>query len=101
MKSSEVTVVRIYLTEGETQLNSLVKRLRDWEKLRGVTVFRGIAGFGHSGAIHGMQLADLSLNMPIVIEFFDSTEKINEILEHLESTVPPGHLVKWKAEVNE
>ena len=101
MKSSEVTVVRIYLTEGETQLNSLVKRLRDWEKLRGVTVFRGIAGFGDSGAIHGMQLADLSLNMPIVIEFFDSTEKINEILEHLENFVPPGHLVKWKAEVNE
>ena len=101
MKSSEVTVVRIYLTEGETQLNSLVKRLRDWEKLRGVTVFRGIAGFGHSGVMHGMQLADLSLNMPIVIEFFDTTEKIDEILQHLETVVPAGHLAKWKAEVNE
>lgn len=101
MKSSEVTVVRIYLTEGETQLNSLVKRLRDWEKLRGVTVFRGIAGFGHDGVMHGMHLADLSLNMPIVIEFFDSSDKIDEILQHLDSEVPAGHLVKWKAEVNE
>jgi len=100
MNLSEVTIVRIYLTEGETQLNSLVKRLRDWEKLRGVTVFRGIAGFGHTGVMHGMQLADLSLNMPIVIEFFDTPDKINEILTHLELVVPIGHLVKWTAEVN-
>ena len=101
MKLSEVTVVRIYLTEGETQLNALIKRLRDWEKIRGVTVFRGIAGYGHTGVMHGMQLVDLSLNMPIVIEFFDSPEKITEILQHLESVVPVGHLVKWNAEVNE
>jgi hypothetical protein len=101
MKFSNVTVVRIYLTEGETQLNSLVKRLRDWEKLRGVTVFRGIAGFGHSGEMHGMQIADLSLNMPIVIEFFDTPDKIDEILQHLENVIPAGHLVKWQAEVNE
>ncbi len=101
MKLTEVTVVRIYLTEGETQLNSLIKRLRDWEKIRGVTVFRGIAGYGHTGVMHGMQLVDLSLNMPIVIEFFDTPEKIDEILQHLDTVVHPGHLIKWSAEVNE
>ena len=101
MKLTEVTIVRIYLTEGETQLKVLIKRLRDWEKLRGVTVFRGIAGFGHTGVMHGMQLADLSLNMPIVIEFFDTPDKIDEILQHLELVVASGHIVKWTAEVNE
>lgn len=34
--NSEVTMVRIYLTEGEAQLKTLIKRLHDWEKLRGV-----------------------------------------------------------------
>ena len=100
MNTTEITMVRIYLTEGETQLNSLVKRLRDWEKLRGVTVFRGISGYGDSGVIHGADLVDLTINMPIVIEFFDSPDKIAEILEHLQVFIKPGHIVTWRADVN-
>ena len=45
MKSIEVTMVRIYLTEAEKMLDTVLKRLHDWEKVRGVTVFRGISGF--------------------------------------------------------
>ncbi|MFV1993329.1 MAG: DUF190 domain-containing protein, partial [Acidiferrobacterales bacterium] len=47
-------MARIYLTEGEKQLNKLIKKLRDWDKIRGVTVFRGIAGYGDSGVLHGV-----------------------------------------------
>ena len=64
MKTSEITMVRIYLTEGETQLKNMMKRLRDWEKLRGLTVFRGVSGFGESGVIHGTDIVDLSINLP-------------------------------------
>ena len=99
--SQEVSVVRIYLTEGEAQLKSLIKRLRDWEKLRGVTVFRGISGFGESGVIHGADLIDLSLNLPMVVEFFDNPDKIDQIWEHLNQIVKPGHMVRWNALVNE
>ncbi len=99
--SSEVSVVRIYLTEGEAQLKSLIKRLRDWERLRGVTVFRGISGFGESGVIHGADLIDLSLNLPMVVEFFDTPDKIDQIWEHLHQIVKPGHMVRWNALVNE
>jgi PII-like signaling protein len=98
--SSEITMVRIYLTEGEAQLKTLLKRLRDWEKLRGVTVFRGITGYGESGVIHGAELIDLSLNLPVVVEFFDSNEKINEIWEHLQEIIKPGHMVRWDAQIN-
>ena len=93
-------MVRIYLTEGEAQLKTLMKRLRDWEKLRGVTVFRGISGYGESGVIHGAELVDLSLNLPVVVEFFDSEEKIDEIWAHLLETIKPGHMVRWNAEIN-
>lgn len=98
--SADVTVVRIYLTEGETQLKKLLKRLRDWEKIRGVTVFRGITGYGTSGVIHGADIIDLSMHLPIVLEFFESPEKIEAICEHLKDIVKPGHIVYWDAKTN-
>lgn len=101
MNTSTVTMVRIYLTEGEGQLSSLLKRLRDWEKIRGVTVFRGISGYGESGIFHGNNVLDLTLNMPIVIEFFDVPDKVETILEHLDTFISPGHIVTWQAEVNQ
>ena len=97
MNMHEVTIVRIYLSEGETQLKSLMKRLRDWEKLRGLSVFRGISGYGESGVIHGADIVDLSIHLPIVVEFFDEDEKINNILEHLGDQIKPGRLLKWSA----
>jgi PII-like signaling protein len=97
---TEVTMVRIYLTEGESQLQTLLKRLRDWEKLSGVTVFRGISGYGDSGVIHGSNLLDLSLNLPIVIEFFDETGKIDQIWDHLNELIKPGHMIRWQAQIN-
>jgi len=100
MNTCEVTMVRIYLTEGEGQLKNLIKRLHDWEKLRGLTVFRGISGYGDSGDIHGIYLADLSLNLPVVVEFFDSPEKIEKVLEHLSIFIKPGHMVTWTANIN-
>ena len=101
MNTTEVTVVRIYLSEQEAQLDTLLRRLHDWEKVRGVTVFRGISGFGGSGELHSARLMDLSLNLPVVVEFFDTPDKVAAILEHLNATIKPGHIVHWKATVNE
>jgi len=95
-----VTMVRIYLTEGEAQLKNLIKQLHDWDKLKGVTVFRGITGYGDSGEILGSNLMDLSLNLPVVVEFFDSTEKVEKILEHLNTFIKSGHIVSWQAKTN-
>jgi PII-like signaling protein len=101
MKTVEVTVVRIYLSEGEALLKSLLKRLHDWEKVKGVTVFRGIRGFGPSGPIHTSVAVDLSLDLPIVVEFFDEPQKVQTILEHLNAEIKPGHMLHWQARVNE
>jgi hypothetical protein len=101
MKQSDVTMVRIYLTEGEKLLATLLARLHDEEKVRGVTVFRGVSGFGRSGVIHSSKLLDLSLDLPVVIEFFDDPAKVRRILAHLKDLLPPGHVVSWAAQVNE
>jgi PII-like signaling protein len=93
-------MVRIYLTEGETQLAGLVKRLKKWEKLRGLTVFRGISGYGESGVIHDAKLIDLAMDLPLVLEFFDEPEKIEPVLAHLNDYIKPGHIVTWSAKTN-
>lgn len=101
MKHSEVTMVRIYLTEGEGLVKSLLARLHDEEKVKGVTVFRGVAGFGRSGVMHSSSLLDLSLDLPMVIEFFDEPAKVTKLLNHLKDALPAGHVVSWSAKVND
>ena len=99
MKTIDVVVARVYLTEAEAHLETLLKRLNDWHKVRGVTVFRGIAGFGKSGTLHSSTLLDLSLNLPVVVEFFDTPAKAGEIIDYLYNVVGPGHIVSWPAQL--
>lgn len=100
MKTAIVTYVRIYLTEGERQLDSLMKRLHDVEKVRGVTVFRGVSGFGKSGKVHSSKILDLSSDLPLAVEFFDEPRKVEMILSHLNDEFEAGHIVHWPAKVN-
>jgi PII-like signaling protein len=100
MNSTDVTMVRIYLTEGEHRLQELLRLLHDEEQVKGVTAFRGIAGFGKSGKMHSSTLLDLSLDLPLVLEFFDQPDKVQRVLEHLNAIIEPGHIVSWPAEVN-
>ncbi len=97
MSEKSITMVRVYLTEGDHQLKKLLAYLHDVEKVSGVTAFRGIAGFGKSGEMHSSDLLNLSLNMPLVVEFFDEQQKIEHVLQHLENMIEPGHIVSWPA----
>jgi len=98
---SKVTVVRVYVVEGEGRLEAMLRRLHDDEKVRGVTVFRGVSGFGPSGHMHSSRMIDLSLDLPIVVEFFDTPARVKEILGHLDALFKPGHVVTWQAECND
>lgn len=98
MNTLDVTIVRIYLTESK--LGDLLTRLHDEENVRGVTAFRGIAGFGKSGHMHSSTLLDISLDLPVVLEFFDLPERIESILANIEKDFEPGHIVQWSAKVS-
>lgn len=99
MNRIEVRCVRVYLTEHD-KYQRLLARLHDVEKVRGVTVFRGISGFGKDGHIHSAQLIDTALDLPIVIEFFDVPERVEIIVAHLQELVPPGHILSWSAQLD-
>lgn len=100
MNWETVTFIRIYLTEADKKLDLLLKKLHDQEKVRGVTVFRAMSGFGGSGVIHTASLLDLSLDLPVTVEFFDSPDKVDSILEHLSGLLEGGHIVRWQAQMN-
>lgn len=100
MKAAEVTVVRVYINEGSGKLKSLLKYLHDESKVHGVTVFRGITGFGKSGRYHSSALIDMSLDLPLVIEFFESPDRARAIIEQLSTQLEPGHVVYWNARMN-
>lgn len=95
-----VTVARIYCTEGDRQVEQLMHYLHDRAQVRGVTLFRGVAGFGLSGEIHTTSLLDLSAPLPVVIEFFDRPERIEQILTDLYPLLESGHVLRWSASAN-
>ncbi|HFC76645.1 MAG TPA: DUF190 domain-containing protein [Candidatus Moranbacteria bacterium] len=93
----QITMVRVYLTESEQSLKKLLTYLHDESQVSGVTVLRGITGFGNSGKIYTASLLDLSLDLPIIVEFFDNPEKITVILSHIQNMIKPNHIVHWQA----
>jgi uncharacterized protein len=97
MISKDVTIARIYTLEGHDQLNQALDILRDEEKIMGVTIIRGIAGFGENREIHTSSLLDLSLELPLIIEFYDEPEKVAKAIQALKSKVDCKHIVSWPA----
>ena len=101
MKQKDVVMVHVYLTEGDRRLNQLIELLHDKEQVSGVTVLRGITGFGKQGHIHSSSLIDMSFDLPLVVEFFDAADKIATIIEDLRPLIEPGHIVSWPATIYE
>ena len=95
-----VTVARIYVTEGEHVHKKIFERLHDDHKVKGVTVYRGITGFGRSGETHSSTLMDVSLDLPVVIEFFDSKENVNAALDAIDDLIRPGHVLTFTADLS-
>lgn len=100
MRTTEISIMRVYVTEGEVKLKELLAFLRSKEDVRGVTIFRGIAGFGPTGEVHTSDLTDLSLELPLVIELFDEPGKMQRVMHHLSGMVKPGHIISWSGKMN-
>ena len=98
--AQDMTLVRIYLSESDRSKNhntmkAIFQRLHDQHQVHGVTVFRGIAGFGASGEVHSADLLRLSVDLPLVIEFFDDSETAHSAMSWIRDMVPPEHIIYW------
>lgn len=92
-------IVRVYLVESDARMQTVLDYLHNVAEMKGVTVFRGISGFGHSGVVHSTKLLYMSLDLPITIEFFDTTEKVGPAIEHFKELLGPGHIVTWSVQI--
>jgi hypothetical protein len=93
-----ITMVRIYLSEGRDHYEQLVSWLYTDKRVQGVSVFRAIEGFGEDRKMRTSSLLDLSLDLPVVIEFFDTPEIITGVLEQVQQMVKVDHIVTWSAQ---
>ena len=101
--ANDVLMVRIYLSEADhgrrkTLMREILSVLQDRHAVSGVTVFRGVAGFGPDGEVHADDMLRLNLNLPLVIEFFDEPTIAEAAIGLLEPMVAQGHIVSWPAQ---
>ncbi len=97
MNLKTITIARIYALEGHDNLALALNILHDEENITGVTVLRGIAGFGADRHVHTSSLLDLSLELPLVLEFYDEPEKVANAISKLQTRLGLKHIVSWQA----
>jgi len=95
MTTQELTLVRIYMREAEYLLGKVIDFLHDDAKVRGVTVFRGIEGFSEDGTVRTVSLLNLSLDLPLIVEFYDETDKVEAIIAQLVDGMQLHHVISF------
>jgi uncharacterized protein len=58
--------------------------------IAGASVFKGVAGFGSHHRMHSAHILEISDRLPIKIEFIESREKVDAILEELKKRTSSG-----------
>jgi PII-like signaling protein len=99
----ERTLMRIHIGEsdkwhGKSLYQAIVEMLRN-EGFSGVTVLRGVAGYGGSSVYHTDKILRLSQDLPIILEIVETTERIEQILPSLDSMVEGGLITLEKVRV--
>jgi len=99
----ERTLMRIHIGEsdhwhGKPLYEAIVELFRR-EKFSGVTVLRGVGGYGSSSIYHTEKILRLSQDLPIVIELIEFTERIEKILPKLDEMIGGGLVTLEKVRV--
>ena len=99
----ERTLMRIHIGEsdkwhGRPLHEAIVEMLRK-DGFSGVTVLRGVAGYGSSSVYHTDKLLRLSQDLPIILEVIETQERIELLLPRLDEMVDGGLITLEKVRV--
>jgi PII-like signaling protein len=99
----ERTLMRIHIGEsdkwhGKLLYEAIVQLLRT-EGFSGVTVLRGVGGYGSTSVYHTEKILRLSQDLPIVLEAVEFSERIEQILPKLDEMIGGGLITLEKVRV--
>jgi len=99
----ERTLMRIHIGEadrwhGKLLYQAIIELFRR-EGFAGVTVLRGVGGYGSSSRYHTDKILRLSQDLPIIIEVVEYAERIDQVLPKLDEMVDGGLVTLEKAHV--
>jgi uncharacterized protein len=99
----ERTLMRIHVGESDRwqhkPLYQAIVEVCRREGFSGVTVLRGVGGFGSSSRYHTDAILRLSQDLPVVIEVVEDAERIERILPQLDEMVDGGLITLEKVRV--
>src|SRR4051794_22801945 len=84
--------------DGKALWSALLEFLRA-SGASGATVTRGVAGYGAHSKIHASSILDLSTDLPLVLEWVDSEERVDQLLPQLEEMLQGGMITSDPVEI--
>lgn len=93
---SEYAAKRVTVFVGETDrwdgrpLYQAIVTMLHAEGVAGVTVLRGVLGYGGSGKTHSAHILDVANDLPLAVVFVDSEQVVERVLEALDDMVETG-----------
>ena len=100
---AEGCLLRIFIGDGDRHEG---RPLYEWLVLRaralgvaGATVLRGAMGYGAHSRLHTFKIERLSEDLPVVLEFVDTREKLESFLVEVDAVVREGLATMERAEV--
>ena len=99
----ERTLMRIHIGEsdkweGKPLYQTMIELFRR-EGFSGVTVLRGVGGYGSASRYHTDKILRLSQDLPTVIEVVEYNERIEQILPKLDAMIGGGLITLEKVRV--
>lgn len=96
-------ILKIYISDDskynhQNLYHAIVRKMAEIG-MAGVTVTRGIEGFGHEKRVRSSSILDISLKLPVVIEVIDSEDRILAAAEIIKEMVNEGLIIMTDVEV--
>jgi uncharacterized protein len=90
----DAELLRIFIGEsdkhGHQPLYEAIVHLARRRGMAGMTVLRGIMGFGADSHLHTAKILRLSEDLPIILEIVDRPERIDELLAEVDPMITEG-----------
>jgi len=94
LTTGKAVKVTLYLSDGAKHhgvpVYSSILDFLFHSGVAGVTVVKGVAGFGAKHHLHSAHILEISDHLPIKIEFIETREKVDQVLPELEKRASSG-----------